>query len=110
MNQLEERLLDFSKECIKYAQVVRQTPVSHPLISQFVRSSTSVGANYSEAQQAISHKDFRSKVFIAKKEIAETLYWLELLRDFAPSSELTEEATEIKKILQSITKKLKDPS
>lgn len=109
MNELEKRLLEFSKECIKYAQIVSQTPVSRPLISQFVRSSTSVGANYSEAQQAISRKDFRSKVFIAKKEIAETIYWLELLNEFGSTNELVSEATEVMKILQSITTRLNDP-
>jgi four helix bundle protein len=74
-----------------------------------VRSATSIGANYLEAQQGISRKDFIAKVFIAKKEAAETLYWLKLLDkavEDKQTQELLIESEEIMRILQSITLKL----
>jgi len=46
-----------------------------------VRAATSIGANYAEANNASSKADFRNKIFIAKKEAAETKYWLELLAE-----------------------------
>ncbi len=53
--------------------------VIRPLISQIVRSATSVGANYMEANGASSKKDFRNKIYICKKEIKETKHWLRML-------------------------------
>ena len=55
--------------------------ISKPIIVQLVRSSTSVGANYREANSASSKKDFTNKIAIARKEINETKYWIELLAD-----------------------------
>jgi len=48
------------------------------MIEQLTKSATSIGANYAEANNASSKTDFRSKIYIAKKEAAETKYWLEL--------------------------------
>ena len=49
------------------------------LSKQILRSGTSIGANIAESECAISKKDFLSKIYIALKESAETLYWLDLL-------------------------------
>ncbi len=51
------------------------------MIEQLVKSATSIGANYAEANNASSKNDFRNKIFIAKKEAAETKYWLELFAE-----------------------------
>lgn len=76
---LEERTLAFSKKVLKFCKTLPQDVVTKPLLSQLVRSATSVGANYAEVNGASSKKDFANKVFIYKKEAKETMYWLTLL-------------------------------
>lgn len=76
-----------------------------PLANQLVRSATSVGANFVEAKNSGSKKDFRNKVFISKKEASESLYWLQLFEEFDQSDELKslqKECQEIILILQKI--------
>ena len=80
---------------------------------QITRSGTSIGANISEAQFAISKKDFQAKMYIALKETHETLYWLELLfrTEYLPETEyksINNDCLELKKILSSITKTTKE--
>ena len=58
---------------------VIKDPITIPIIGQLVRSGTSMGANYAEANGASSKKDFRNKIFICKKESKETKYWLRIL-------------------------------
>ena len=107
---LEERTARFGEDAIKLANHLSHTPVSVPLISQFVRSSTSVGANYMEAGAAQSGKDFDHKVGICKKEARETMHWLRMLVA-ADSSSRTEcrvlwrEAHELTMIFSAILKK-----
>ena len=79
------------------------------LSKQVLRSGTSVGANIAESECAISKKDFLSKIYIALKECAETLYWLELLfeTDFLSKDEydsIRKDCEEIRKMLSSTTK------
>ncbi|PIZ96357.1 MAG: four helix bundle protein [Candidatus Magasanikbacteria bacterium CG_4_10_14_0_2_um_filter_33_14] len=83
---LENRTLDFSKSILKYTMVIEKTIVTIPLVSQLIRSATSVGANYREANNASSKKDFINKISISKKEINETKYWIELLADVLDES------------------------
>lgn len=78
---LETRTLAFSKEVLNFCKSQKLTEITRPLISQLVRAATSIGANYAEANNASSKADFRNKIFIAKKEAAETKYWLELLAE-----------------------------
>lgn len=73
--------MDFSKNTIAFCKSIKINPVTRPLVNQLVRSATSVGANYAEANNAASRADFRNKIFIAKKEAAEAKYWLTLLED-----------------------------
>ncbi|MBR5237572.1 MAG: four helix bundle protein [Paludibacteraceae bacterium] len=80
---------------------------------QITRSGTSIGANISEAQFAISKKDFQAKMYIALKETHETLYWLELLfrTEYLTETEyesINNDCLELKKILSSITKTTKE--
>jgi four helix bundle protein len=67
-----EGIIDLCKKCPKSITVV-------PLINQLIRSGTSIGANYCEANGASSKKDFKNKIFLCKKESKETKYWLRLL-------------------------------
>jgi hypothetical protein len=65
---LEERTTKFSGEIISFVRVLQKDIVNNPLISQLVRSGTSIGANYCEANGASSKKDFKNKIYICKKE------------------------------------------
>jgi four helix bundle protein len=76
---LEDRTVQFSKEVIDLTKKIPKHTVTLPLIDQFLRSATSIGANYCEANGAASKKDFRNKIIICRKEARETKYWLRLL-------------------------------
>jgi len=76
---LEERTAKFGESIIELCKKVPKTVVTTPIISQLVRSGTSIGANYSEANGASSKKDFKNKIFICKKEAIETKYWLRMM-------------------------------
>lgn len=76
---LEERTARFGEEIIEFCRQLSQDIVSRPVISQLVRSATSIGANYMEVNAASSKKDFRNKIYICKKEAQETMHWLRML-------------------------------
>lgn len=108
---LRDRTLVFAKDVIRFVKPLQRNLVAQPIISQLVRSSTSIGANFIEAKDSGSKKDFRNKVLIAKKEASETMYWLKLCEEFTDSPELTklrDECQQIVLILQKIITTLKD--
>ena len=82
---LEERTKKFSKQIIECLRGLPKDQINLPLVSQCVRSATSVGANYREANSASSKKDFKNKIAICRKEIRETNYWLEVITDANPT-------------------------
>ena len=84
---LEERTLRFSKNIVHFCRSIKQNSVTNPLIIQLVRSGTSIGANYMEANGASSSKDFKNKIHICKKEAQETKYWLKILESSIPERE-----------------------
>lgn len=105
--ELEDRLAVFGEKIIVISRKIRWDLVTKPIVSQLIRSSTSIGANYCEANNASSFKDFRNKLYICKKEAQETKYWLRMLAksDKKIISELRilyVENLEILKIIQSI--------
>lgn len=109
---LEERTAKFGEEVIKLAKKIPENAVNRPIISQFVRSGTAIGANYCEADDAESKKDFKHKIGICKKESRETKHWLRMLA--VASSELKDEikklwieAKELNLIFNAINNKLK---
>lgn len=109
--QLEERTVNFSVSLIKECSSLIKDPALSPLINQVIRSATSIGANYSEANNASSKADFRSKIYIAKKEAAETRYWLKVLSQLSQSvhlDELRQEALELNLIFQKIVSSMKN--
>lgn len=81
---LDERLAGFSEKLIVLCKKIPKNIVTDPIISQLIRSGTSVGANYSEANGASSKLDFKNKIYICKKESIETKYWLRLLSKASP--------------------------
>ena len=81
---LEGRTIAFGKQVVLVAKKIPQTSITRPLISQIVRSGTSVGANYREADSAGSKKEFAHRISICRKEANETCYWLSMLQDVVP--------------------------
>lgn len=79
---------------------------TRPLFDQLLRSATSVGANYAEANNAASKQDFRNKIFMAKKEAAEAKYWLQVIHneiyDKARCDDLFKECHSLLMTLQKI--------
>ena len=76
---LEERTAKFGENVLKFCKSVKLNEIVRPLIVQLVRSATSIGANYMEANGASSKKDFINKIFICKKESQETKHWFRML-------------------------------
>lgn len=101
---LEERTFKFAQDVRDYTKSVKLTPLIIDDVKQVIRSSGSIGANYIEANEALSPKDFVHRVKISRKEAKETIFWLKLLK--APDI-LINEATELKKILSAIIEKAK---
>jgi len=81
---LEERTAKFGESTINFSTRLEQNVISKPIISQLVRASTSIGANYMEANGASSKKDFANKISICKKEAKETLHWLRMIKQCFP--------------------------
>ena len=75
---LEERTAKFGEEVITFAKTIPKNAVTLPLITQLVRAGTSVGANYSEADNACSKRDFVNKIGICRKESRECTHWLRM--------------------------------
>ncbi len=76
---LEARTLEFSKRLIDLCKQIKLNFINKNIIDQLLRSGFSIGANYHEANGAVSKSDFKNKISICKKESKETGYWLELL-------------------------------
>ncbi|OIP25303.1 four helix bundle protein [bacterium CG2_30_37_16] len=77
---LEERTVRFGENVIIFAKKIPKTPINIPIITQVVKSGTSLGANYHETDSAESKKDFVHKMGICKKEAKETKYWFRILQ------------------------------
>lgn len=108
---LEERTAKFGEAIIEFCRSLKQDAISKPLITQLVRSATSIGANYMEANGASSKKDFRNKIFICKKEFQETKHWLRMFIQYFVENrtkiqELLKEVQELTMIFQKITSSL----
>lgn len=107
---LEERTLNFSKKLIKTLKILAKEDINRILVNQCIRSGTSVGANYREANDSLGEKDFYMRIKICRKEAKETIYWLDLLGFTNPNSEfdlkiLKQESEELNKIFSAIVAK-----
>jgi len=107
---LEERSSKFGEAVISFLKDLPKNEITIPLINQVVRSATSIGANYAEANYAGSKKDFQNKISISTKESNETKYWFRMLAKAVPENkekceEFWTEAHELTLIFSTIRKK-----
>ncbi len=110
---LEERTYQFAKDCAGYIQKLPKTIANIEYSKQLIRSSGSPAANYIEANEAETKKEFLYRIRTCRKEAKESCLWLRL-SDTGGSQELetkrknlTQEAVELRKILNSIFEKSK---
>ena len=110
---LEERTFQFAKAVRLFVKTLPKTIANIEDGKQLVKASGSVGANYREANESLSKKDFLMRMKISRKEAKESAYWLRLihetndLKNSSDAQSLMEEAIELKKILSSILEKSK---
>ena len=110
---LEARTKRFALSVIRFSSSFPRTREGDVLARQLLRSATSIGANYREANRGVSRADFANKIGTVQKEAAETQYWLEILLDSGlagsgNAQELLKESSELLGIFASIGKKLKE--
>lgn len=82
---LEERTAEFGEDVIKFCQTMPKNEITKPIIGQLVACSTAVGANYCEADNAESKKDFKHKIGICKKEARESMHFLRMAATAVPT-------------------------
>ena len=104
---LEERTAKFGESVIDFARKVPRSPVTDRLITQLVGAGTSVGANYCEADDAVSKKEFRHKIGTCKKEARETKFFIRMIVRAVPelrdgAKHLWQEAKELHLIFAKI--------
>ena len=110
---LEERTYRFAKDVALFCKKLPRTINNIEYIKQLLKASASVAANYIEANEALSKKDFKMRIKICRKEAKESAFWLKLIietneKKFQLEGErLLSEATELKKIFSSIVEKSK---
>ena len=107
---LEERTARFGEAILRFAKKIPQNPVNNRLIDQLVGAATSVGANYCEADDAVSKKDFLNKIGTCRKEAKETKFFLRMIATSeeslrAEARHLWREAKELHLIFCSIYRK-----
>jgi four helix bundle protein len=110
---LEERTFQFAKAVRLFVKTLPKTIANIEDSKQLIKASGSVGANYREANESLSKKDFLMRIKISRKEAKESAYWLRLihesnkLKNPEDARSLIQEANELKKILSSILEKSK---
>jgi four helix bundle protein len=85
---LEARTAQFGEAVIDFAKTIPQNPVNNRLISQLVGAGTSVGANYVEADDSVSKKDFLKSIGACRKEARETKHFLRMIARDVPELKL----------------------
>lgn len=105
---LEERCLVFAKMVRDFCRALKHDTINLVYIKQIIRSSSSIGANYIEANESLGKQDMKMRIKISRKEAKETQYWLVLLigDDEEQRQILQKEAEELKRILSAILNKL----
>lgn len=109
---LEERTASFGERIIELVKLLPDDRVNDVLVKQIVRSGTSVGANYMEADSAGTKKDFKYKIDLCRKEAKETQHWLRMIAKASPDKKeniriLWQEAHELTLIFSSIARSCK---
>jgi len=108
--ELLERTALFGEAIIRFAKKIPQNPVNSRLIDQLVGAGTSVGANFCEADDSVSGKDFKNKIGTCRKESKETMFFLRMVATAeenlaAEARKLWREAKELNLIFGSIWRK-----
>ena len=103
------KCMDFAVRIVRLRQYLKDEKQEYDISKQLLRSGTSIGANLTEAQSAISDKDFVSKTTIALKECRESMYWIELLykTDYLDEDgfkSINEDCVELFKLITTILK------
>ena len=104
--ELENRCLDFSLKVKDFGRTIKQDVINQVYISQVIRSSSSIGANYIEANEKLGEKDLLFRIKITRKEAKETIFWLHHFNKSEERDFLVDEAEQLRKIFSSILTKL----
>ncbi|PIV09797.1 four helix bundle protein [Candidatus Roizmanbacteria bacterium CG03_land_8_20_14_0_80_36_21] len=107
---LENRTLIFAKLVINFCKKLPNNTINFKLVDQLIRSAGSIGANYREANDSLSKKDFIHRLRITRKETKETIFWLELIKEANKDvivDNLIDECIQLRNILSAIIKKIK---
>jgi four helix bundle protein len=109
---LAERTARLGEAVIDLVRIVKLSAITSPLVNQLVRSATSIGANYCEANEAGSKKEFSHRISVCNREACETKYWLRMFARAIPARKdeirtLWKEAHKLNLIFASIFRKTK---
>jgi four helix bundle protein len=109
---LEERTFQYAKNVCVFCKKIEKNLSNNEYHKQLIRPSASIGANYIEANEALSKKDFLMRVKISRKEAKESIFWLRLIKETNEEintqiDNLLNESLQLKKILSSIIEKSK---
>jgi four helix bundle protein len=107
---LGERTAQLGEAIIRFAKKIPQNPVNNRLIAQLAGAGTSVGANYWEADDAVSGKEFKQRIGTSRKESKESMFFLRIVATAEPTlaaetRQLWREAKELNLIFGSIWRK-----
>jgi four helix bundle protein len=107
---LEERTAQFGEAVLRFAKTLPLNTITVSPVRQLVRSGTSIGANYCEADDAGSKREFKHRISICRRESRETKYWLRMIASVAPEAKtparaLWQEAKELHLIFGAIFRK-----
>ena len=111
---LEARTFKFAKDVVVFLKKLPLTIANREFFKQLIRSSSSVGANYLEANNCLGKKDFSRKIGICRKEAKESNYWLRLIeveennaQQFETAKKLQKESLELMLIFGAILRNTK---
>lgn len=104
-----QRLLDFSVKIINLANQLPKTPAGFAIATQLIKAATSIGANFGEAQDASSRRDFIQKLSISLREAKETYYWLKIIKmsGLISAKNIRDEFLECEEIIAILVKSVK---
>jgi four helix bundle protein len=111
-SELELRTKDFAVRVVRFVSEFKSSATGRVIGNQLLKSGTSIGANYREANRAVSRREFAYRIGIAEKEASETHYWLEICNEVNLGSEkncetLLDEANELLAIFTSIGRSIR---
>lgn len=109
--QLEDRTIEFATSIVYFCKRLPDSAENKIIAKQLIRAASNIGANYTEANNSSSKQDFKNKIYLSKKEAAETRYWLKLTAKTNRNIDvevLIDEVTQLLFIFQKIASSLKN--